>query len=150
MTYKRKLIEVAWPVDAFNKGRASGTSICDTNERNFHAAEQLSKWLLDRGDLDADWDPNANGRPTVWEATRHLIWRLDEGGEEETAELLRLMAGSMAYNANELAYRLFQTFARRSWAKEALEDNALGIAWPELTRLAGMAAHTTAELFEEV
>jgi putative DNA methylase len=141
------------------------------DEGAFGAAEQLSKsrntsvdglaeagiigrrpgkvWLLDRGDLDAGWDPASDRRATVWEAAQHLIRRLDEGGEEAAAKLLRTLPGTMADNAKELAYRLYVTCERKKWAHEALGYNALVIAWPELTRLAGTAAYTTASLFGE-
>jgi putative DNA methylase len=91
--------------------------------------------LYSRSELPEDWDPVADGRPTVWEATQHLIKRLDEGGEQAAAALLSRL-GAAAEQARSLAYRLYTTCERRGWAEEAQAYNGLVIAWPELEKLA--------------
>jgi putative DNA methylase len=90
--------------------------------------------LLRRNELPGDWDPVADRRTTVWEATQHLAQTLETGGEESSAELLRQLGG-LGETARELAYRLYTTCERKGWAQDALAYNALVVAWPEIARL---------------
>ena len=95
--------------------------------------------LIERDDLAEAWDPSSDTRLTVWEVTQHLIRRLEQGGEQSAADLLR-QVGGLAEPARELAYRLFQICDRKKWAGEALGYNALAAAWLEITRLASADA----------
>jgi putative DNA methylase len=95
--------------------------------------------LVNRSDLPDGWDPTADGRLTVWEATQHLIRALDQHGESAASVLLRKLGG-MAEIARDLAYRLYTVCERKKWADEALAYNGLVIAWPELTKLAQVPA----------
>jgi putative DNA methylase len=54
------------------------------------------------------------GRLTVWEVTQHLIRRLDQKGEKETANL-KAKIGGMAEIARDLAYRLYTLCERKGW-----------------------------------
>jgi putative DNA methylase len=90
-------------------------------------------------DLTPGWDPRTDNRPTVWEATHHLIkaHQDPEGGSEQAAaELLRVLGEEAGEHARDLAYRLYVTCERKGWADEALAYNALVVAWPELKKLA--------------
>jgi putative DNA methylase len=98
--------------------------------------------LHSRAELPEDWDPVADDRPTIWEATQHLIKRLDEEGEQAAAALLAKL-GSAAEQARNLAYRLYTTCDRRGWAEEAQAYNGLVIARPELEKLASEITTTT-------
>jgi putative DNA methylase len=89
--------------------------------------------LLRRDELDDDWDPATDRRPTVWEAAHHLARRLEDGGEDSAAALLRRLGG-LGTTARELAYRLYTTSERKGWAQDALAYNALVVAWPEIAR----------------
>jgi putative DNA methylase len=91
--------------------------------------------LLRREEMDPDWDPQKDKRLTVWEATQHLIQKLESDGEGAAAELIGKLGG-VAEQARDLAYRLFQICERKKWANEARSYNSLVIAWPELTRRA--------------
>ncbi len=99
---------------------------------------------------ETEWDPSADSRFTIWEATQYLIRALDKEGESGAAALLRKLGGT-AEIARDLAYRLYTICERKKWADEALAYNGLVIAWPELTKLAMAApkgkAGTQAELF---
>src|SRR5579872_1615299 len=88
--------------------------------------------LLRREELPADWDPSAIDRLTVWEVTQHLIRRLDQKGETETANL-KAKIGGMAEIARDLAYRLYTLCERKGWAEEAGFYNSLVVAWPSMT-----------------
>jgi putative DNA methylase len=87
--------------------------------------------LLRREELPEDWDPSEIGRLTVWEVTQHLIRRLDQKGEAETANL-KAKIGGMAEIARDLAYRLYTLCERKGWAEEAGYYNSLVVAWPSM------------------
>jgi putative DNA methylase len=97
--------------------------------------------LLDRAEMTAGWSPTTDPRLTVWEVTQHLIRRLEDGGEQAAADLLRRVGG-LREAARELAYNLYVTCERKKWAKEALAYNALVVAWPEIAGLAAAQAAT--------
>lgn len=75
------------------------------------------------------WDPTQDKRPTVWEATHHLIERLNSHGETGSAMLMQKMPSDMAAEARQLAYRLYSICERKSWADHARDYNALVISW---------------------
>jgi len=109
--------------------------------------------LLKRDELDDVWSPETDDRLTVWEATQHLIKRLEEDGERAAAALLTKL-GTTAEQAHNLAYRLYTTCERKKWAEEAQAYNGLVLAWPELEKLAseaGPSAKSEAQpgLFED-
>lgn len=90
--------------------------------------------LLARGALDPTWDPATDRRPTVWEATQHLVRRyFDEGSEQSAADLLAKLGG-LGETARDLAYRLYLLCERKGWADEARAYNGLVIAWPEISQ----------------
>lgn len=95
--------------------------------------------LLRREELPEDWNPAADRRLSIWEATEHLIRVLQSGGESGAAELLaklQAIPGGRADAARELAYLLFTVCERKGWNKEALGYNSLVIAWPSLMEAA--------------
>ena len=87
--------------------------------------------LLRREELPEGWDPSSINRLTVWEVTQHLIRRLDQKGEKETANL-KAKIGGMAEIARDLAYRLYTLCERKGWAEEAGYYNSLVVAWPSM------------------
>ena len=102
--------------------------------------------LLRRDQLDDDWDPSRDERLCVWEATQHLIKRLDAGGEPAGAALLAQLKdlpghGDLAANCRALAYRLYNHCEKTKQAEEARAYNGLVIAWPELEKLAAAASN---------
>jgi putative DNA methylase len=100
--------------------------------------------LLRRDEIAADWDPTHDRRLTVWEATQHLIKRLESQGERPAAALLAQL-GDTAEKARALAYRLYTTCERRKWAEEAGAMNGLVIAWPDLEKLAAQTRPSDTE-----
>jgi putative DNA methylase len=76
-----------------------------------------------------NWDPRVDKRATVWEATHHLIERLQTQGETGAATLLVKMTLDMAAEARNLAYRLYNICERKGWAEYARDYNALVISW---------------------
>jgi putative DNA methylase len=91
--------------------------------------------LLRRDELDPEWDPQKDKRPTAWEACQHLIHDLEKSGEQPAAVLLAKLS-SLSETARDLAYRLYTVCERKKWAQEALGYNMLVVAWPRLRELA--------------
>ena len=80
-------------------------------------------------ELDPGWDPTKDERLTVWEATHHLIERLNTHGEVGTARLLARLPSEVAAQARQLAYRLYSICERQDWAEHARDYNALVVSW---------------------
>ncbi len=90
--------------------------------------------LLRRDELPTDWSPLEDARFTAWEATQHLVRRLETGGEAAAAKLLRQLGGGFGERAKELAYRLYTLCDRQGWVADAVAYNALVVSWPEIAR----------------
>jgi putative DNA methylase len=121
--------------DAETLSKAKNTSVAGMVEAGIVRARSGKVKLLWRSELPNDWNPRHDRDIPVWEATQHLVKRLEDGGEEAAAALLAAL-GSTAEIARDLAYRLYSLCERKKWAQEALAYNALVSVWPELTRLA--------------
>jgi putative DNA methylase len=125
--------------DAIQLCTTYGTTLDGLERAGIAHARAGRTWLVPRQEMPADWDPAADPRVPVWEATQHLVKRLDDGGEQAAADLLRRLGG-LADSAQHLAYRLYAICERKGWAKEAAPYNALGGSWSELQRLAARPA----------
>lgn len=104
--------------------------------------------LLQRAELEEDWDPGTDKRLCVWEATQQLIKLLEAGGEDKAAELLLQLKsiaghGDLAANCRALAYRLYNHCEKTKQAEEARAYNGLVIAWPELEKRAASASSSS-------
>ena len=121
--------------DADLLARAKDTTVLGVERAGIVVSRDGRVWLLERGALDAAWDPATDGRLTVWETTQHLIRALDSS-ETAAASLLARLGPGLGERARQLAYLLFGVCERRRWAEEAGAYNMLVSAWPELSRLA--------------
>ena len=121
--------------------RARNVSVEGVKEAGILASGANKVRLLRRDELPEDWNPETDRRLTVWEATQHLIKRLELKGEQAAADLLAHLRGKAA-PARDLAYRLYTTCERKGWAEEARSYNGLVVAWPELEKLAASATVT--------
>ena len=115
--------------------KAKNTSVEGLVEASLLEARAGKVRLLRREELDPEWDPQKDKRPTAWEACQHLIYNLETGGEQTAAVLLAEMGG-LSEMARDLAYRLYTVCERKGWAQEALGYNMLVVAWPRLRELA--------------
>jgi putative DNA methylase len=113
--------------------RAKNTSVAGMEEAGVLHSRAGKVRLLNREEMSDGWGPAADRRITVWEVAQHLIKRLERGGEDAAAKLLRRVGG-LGEAGRELAYRLYTTCERKGWAQEALSYNALVVAWPEIAR----------------
>lgn len=97
--------------------------------------------LLGRDELSDDWDPARDLRTPVWEATQHLVKRLETDGEAATGQLLRQLGG-LGASAQLLAYRLY-TVCEKTRPALAGPYNAIVTSWPEIQRYARDASQAT-------
>ena len=115
--------------------RAKNTSVQGLVEAGIAESGQGKLRLLRPFELyekNPDWNPAADKRPTVWEATHHLIQRLNDHGESGAAMLVAKLPSDLAAEARALAYRLYNVCERKGWAELARDYNALVISSPEI------------------
>ncbi len=84
--------------------------------------------LLRWAEYPPEWDPKADIRNPVWEATHHLIRALNTQGESAAGALLAAMPDK-AEPVRQLAYHLYTLCERKKWAEEARAYNELITAW---------------------
>ena len=128
--------------DADSVARAKNTSLAGIEASGIGEARSGKFRLYERSDLDPDWSPAEDDRPTVWEATQYLAAAL-ERSESEAAELLHTLGGD-GDRARQLAYLLYQKASDRGWASEAGAYNSLITAWPSLRAGAATVADAAA------
>jgi len=131
--------------DAEGLGIARNLSVDGVAEAGILSSVAGKVRLYQRAQLAEDWDPTTDQRLCVWEATQHLIKRLEASGENSAAELLLQLKnisgqGDLAANCRALAYRLYNHCEKKKQAEEARAYNGLVIAWPELERLASASS----------
>lgn len=119
--------------------KAKNTSIVGLDRSGILLSRAGKVRLLALDELDPNWSPLEDKKPTVWEACHYLIKALDQDGELVAAHLI-VKLGAHAEAAKDLAYRLYTICERKSWAQEALGYNMLVSAWPRLKELAGKSA----------
>ena len=128
--------------DADSVARAKNTSLSGIEASGIGEAHAGKFRLYERSELEPDWSPAEDDRPTVWEATQYLAAAL-ERSESEAAELLHILGGH-GDRARQLAYLLYQQANDRGWASEAGAYNSLITAWPGLRAGAATVAETVA------
>ncbi len=94
--------------------------------------------LVGRDELPDDWNPSKDLQTPVWEATQHLVKRLETDGEAAAGRLLAQLGG-LGESAQLLAYRLY-TVSEKARPSLAGPYNALGTSWPEIKRHAREAS----------
>jgi putative DNA methylase len=110
--------------------RAKNTSVAAAESAGLVQAGRGKVKLKHWTEYDpGSWNPQEDHRPTIWEATHHLIERLNSHGETGSAELMSKMPPDMAAEARTLAYRLYSICERKGWADHARDYNALVISW---------------------
>lgn len=124
--------------DAETLAKAKNTAVKGVVDAGIAHSRDGKVRLLERSEMPDDWDPIADERRTVWEATQHLIRALEDS-ETDAASLLRRLGEGYGEHARQLAYLLYGICDRKKWAEEAAAYNTLVTAWPELTRLAASA-----------
>lgn len=74
--------------DADVLARAKNTAVNGLVEAGIIKAKSGKVQLVSRAELPEDWNPETDGRLTVWETAQYLIHNLETKGESEAATLL--------------------------------------------------------------
>ena len=119
--------------DAETLSKAKNTSVAGVVEAGIAESQGGRVRLYARSELDSEWDPVEDRRPTVWELTQHLMRRLDRS-EVGAGDLLRKVGGGMGERAQRLAYLLYQIADGEGRAKDAVAYNGLIQAWHDIAR----------------
>ncbi|MCB0037541.1 MAG: hypothetical protein KDE51_26100, partial [Anaerolineales bacterium] len=109
--------------------RAKNTSVAGLVSAGIAESSAGKVRLIEWEELDPGWNPADDNRPTVWEATHHLIERINVHGEEGAAMLLAKMKPELAADARQLAYRLYVICERKGWSTHARDYNGLVVSW---------------------
>ncbi len=110
--------------------RAKNTSVDGVAAAGVARAGRGKVQLVGWRDYDAGaWSPESDRRLTAWEATHHLIERLNTRGEDGAGLLLAQLSDDLAAEARALAYRLYSICERKGWAEHARDYNALVVQW---------------------
>jgi putative DNA methylase len=113
--------------------RAKNTSVGGVESADVVVSTRGKVKLVHWSNYDAGkWNPQQDKRPTIWEATHHLIERLNTHGETGSAQLMEKMPPEMAAEARQLAYRLYNICERKGWADHARDYNALVTSWSDI------------------
>lgn len=132
--FEQSQFEVGSFDDAEKVARAKAISVNGVAEAGIAFSKAGKVRLLKRSELPDAWNPTADGRLTVWEATQHLIRALDQSVDKAADLAGRL--GGLAETARELAYRLYTICERKGWAEEAQAYNGLAVNWPDIRKQA--------------
>ncbi len=122
---------------ADNLARARGISVESVKHAGIVDSSAGKVRILQREEMEEDWDPATDDHPTIWEGCQHLIRVMENDGEYAAAILLKKVGSDKAEAVKDLAYYLYDVCSnKRQDAKEATHYNALISSWTELTRLA--------------
>lgn len=138
--------QYGWAEKAFGEAdvlaRATNTSVDGLARGGVLTSRAGRVRLLPPQELPAMWDPDADERLSVWEATMHLARVLDAGGLEAAGALMPRVGQRVDLETvQRLAYRLYE-FTQSTRRSDALLFNALGTSWSDLSTIARRAEST--------
>lgn len=120
--------------DADNMARAKGTAVEGVVRAGLVHSGGGKVRLREFDEMPVGWDPQADLRPTTWEAAIHLAGSLEHAGLDAAGALLARCRGVVDLEAvKALAYLLFSICERKKWAAQALRFNALVTSWDDLS-----------------
>lgn len=125
--------------DADNIARARNASVDHLDYAGILTSRAGKVTLLAPDKLDDDYDPATDSSISEWETVMHLTRVLTAKGIPAASVLLARIPASVDRDlCKELAFLLFAIAEGRKRTKIAVEFNALGTAWNEIT--AGVTA----------
>jgi putative DNA methylase len=135
--------QFGWSEQSFGEAdvlaRATNTSVEGLARGGVLTSKAGKVILLAPAELDPAWDPLADDRISLWEATMHLARSLDAQGGEKTARLMSAVGQRVELEAVQLlAYRLYE-LTQATRPQDALLFNGLGTSWSDLTTSARRA-----------
>ena len=117
--------------------RSSDTSLGELERGGIFIARGGKARLLSPSELAGDWDPVADKRISVWEATVRLAAVLNREGADEVAELLTDVRSRVDLGAvKELGFLLYRNAEDRGRTQDALLFNGLVTSWGDLKQQA--------------
>jgi putative DNA methylase len=132
--------QYGWSEKSFGEAdvlaRATNTSVNGLARGGVLTSRAGRVRLLPPQDMSAAWDPEADDRVSVWEATMHLSRALDAGGLEAAGALMPRVGERVDLETIQLlAYRLYE-LTQSIRPSDALLFNALGTSWSDLASVA--------------
>jgi len=129
--------QYGWSEQSFGEAdvlaRATNTSVDGLARGGVATSKAGRVKLRSPAELNSAWDPLADDRISLWEATMHLARSLDTEGGETTARLMSAVGQRVELEAVQLlAYRLYE-LTQATRAQDALLFNGLGTSWADLT-----------------
>lgn len=125
--------------DADNIARARNASVDHLDYAGILTSRAGKVTLLAPDKLDDDYDPATDSSISEWETVMHLTRVLTAKGIPAASALMARVPASVDRDlCKELAFLLFSIAEGRKRTKIAVEFNALGTAWNEIT--AGVTA----------
>jgi putative DNA methylase len=115
--------------DADTLARAKNTSVGWLESKGILYAEKGIVHLNERSALPDKVD---SGEQVIWLLCQQLTHKMETGGINACANIMRDIYGSNGELAKALAYRLYTIAERKGWNAEAFAYNSLVIAWPEI------------------
>nr|WP_227462799.1 MULTISPECIES: DUF1156 domain-containing protein [Nocardia] len=132
--------------------RSSDTSIGALERGGIFEAKGGKARLLPPAQLDGAWDPAADDRVSVWEATVRLAAVMAKDGADKVAELLPSVQTRANLDAvKELGFLLFHEAEKKKDAKDAILFNGLVSAWGDVNEQArkiGSAPRSAQQAFD--
>lgn len=128
---------------ANNLATARGISVESVKHAGIVESSAGKVRILNREELDPDWNPNEDKHLTIWECLQYLVQSHENQGLSDATAILLQQIGDKAEAVKDLAYCLYDISAnKRKDAKEATAYNALIADWTELSRLAATVHDT--------
>ena len=114
--------------------RTTQTSIAELQRGGIFTTAGGKGRLLSIRELDAQWDPAADSRLSIWEATLRLAALLESKGIEKVAELVAKLPAAIPLSAiKELGFLLFHEAERKGDGSDAQALNALVTSWGDVS-----------------
>ena len=114
--------------------RSSDTSIGALERGGIFEAKGGKARLLAPSQLDGEWDPLADERASVWEASVRLAALMDSQGVDAVATALAQVRTRISADAiKELGFLLFHEAEKKKDTADALLFNGLVSAWADLS-----------------
>ena len=136
-------IGLAEDVLADQLARSSDTSIGALERGGIFEAKGGKARLLSPSTLEGEWDPAADERISVWEATVRLAAAMAKDGADKVAELLPSVQTRVNLDAvKELGFLLFHKAEKKKDTQDALLFNGLVSAWGDVNEQARKYAST--------
>lgn len=129
--------QYGWAEKAFGEAdvlaRAANTSVEGLARGGVLSSKAGKVRLHQPSELDPSWDPLADDRISLWEATLHLARVLEADGVDAAGALMPRVGQRVDLDAVQLlAYRLYE-LTQATRPADALLFNALGTSWSDLS-----------------